>query len=56
MYYSGPARVSGADALAYFREIRYESLLDVGCGTGFLLDGLARQRRAAYKGLDISKG
>ena len=56
MYYSGPARVSGADALAYFREIRYESLLDVGCGTGFLLDGLARQRRAVYKGLDISEG
>ena len=56
MYYSGPARVSGADALAYLREIRYESLLDVGCGTGFLLDGLARQRRAVYKGLDISEG
>ena len=49
VYYSGPARVSGADALAYLRDVQYKSLLDVGCGTGFLLDGLARRRHAVYK-------
>jgi ubiquinone/menaquinone biosynthesis C-methylase UbiE len=39
---------------AQLRDVPYEALLDVGCGTGFLIDLLAKQRPARYTGLDLS--
>ena len=36
--------------------VPYEALLDVGCGTGFLIDILATRKPARYCGMDLSDG
>ena len=56
IYYSGPAKISCADVLQRLETLSYTSLLDVGCGTGYLLDFLARRKKANYCGLDLSQG
>ena len=53
-YYSREGKISCRDIAAMLASSPYESLLDVGCGTGFLIDLLARQREARYTGLDLS--
>ena len=53
-YYSRNGKISCRDIAEQIREVPYESLLDVGCGTGFLLDILAKQRPARYCGVDLS--
>ena len=55
-YYSRNGKISCSDIAARLRDIPYESLLDVGCGTGFLFEILARQRAARYCGVDLSEG
>ena len=47
-YYSQNGKISCRDIAEQIRELPYESLLDVGCGTGFLIDLLAKQRSARY--------
>lgn len=53
-YYSQNGKISCQDIAEQIRAIPYESLLDVGCGTGFLIDLLTRQKAARYFGLDLS--
>lgn len=53
-YYSQNGKISCRDIAEQLRAIPYEFLLDVGCGTGFLIDLLTRQKAARYFGLDLS--
>lgn len=55
VYYSGPAKRSGEDAIRELLAHTYQRLLDVGCGTGWLLNRLARVQPADYHGLDVSE-
>ena len=37
-YYSRNGKISCRDIAGQIKELPYESLLDVGCGTGFLME------------------
>ena len=54
VYYSREGKISCRDIAAQLKAVPYEALLDVGCGTGFLIDLLAKQHPARYAGLDLS--
>ena len=54
--YSQNGKISCRDIAQRIQGVPYEALLDVGCGTGFLIDMLAGQRKARYCGLDLSEG
>ena len=54
-YYSGPAKISCADVQKFLLNQKYETLLDVGCGTGWLLEHLSNCKNAEYYGLDLSE-
>ena len=53
-YYSRNGKISCRDVAGQIKELPYESLLDVGCGTGFLMELLIKQRPAHYCGADLS--
>ena len=53
-YYSRNGKISCHDIAGQIKELPYESLLDVGCGTGFLMELLIKQRPAHYCGADLS--
>ena len=53
-YYSQNGKISCRDIAEQVKKVPYEALLDVGCGTGFLIDLLAGQKNATYCGLDLS--
>lgn len=53
-YYSKYPKISCRDVSERLRSIAYETLLDVGCGTGYLFELLFAQREADYHGLDLS--
>lgn len=53
-YYSQNGKISCRDIAEQIRAYSYESLLDVGCGTGFLIDHLTKQKPARYCGVDLS--
>ena len=53
-YYSRNGKISCRDIAEQVKDVPCQALLDVGCGTGFLLDILARQRPARYCGVDLS--
>lgn len=53
-YYSKNGKISCRDIADLLKKVPYESLLDVGCGTGFLLELLSAQKGAQYTGLDLS--
>ena len=55
-YYSQNGKISCRDIAAKVNSVPYEALLDVGCGTGFLIDILAKQKSARYCGVDLSDG
>lgn len=54
VYYSKFPKLSCRDAAQKLKNYNYEKLLDVGCGTGFLIEILKRQKEAEYCGLDLS--
>lgn len=54
VYYSREGKISCRDIASRLKDVPYASLLDVGCGTGFLIDLLTRQHPAQYTGLDLS--
>ncbi|MDO4867308.1 MAG: methyltransferase domain-containing protein [Clostridia bacterium] len=53
-YYSQNGKISCRDIAEQIKGVSYEALLDVGCGTGFLIDMLAKQKPARYCGVDLS--
>lgn len=53
-YYSQNGKISCKDIAEQIRELSYGSLLDVGCGTGYLMELLTKQRPARYCGVDLS--
>ena len=55
LYYSGYAKISCEDVKAYLKENEYNKLLDIGCGTGWLIDNLSKEHNANHFGLDISE-
>lgn len=53
-YYSKYPKISCKDVAERLRNTEYQSLLDIGCGTGYLIDMLHKQKNALYCGLDLS--
>lgn len=53
-YYSKYPKISCKDIAQRLKHTEYQSLLDIGCGTGYLIDMLIRQKDAVYYGLDLS--
>ncbi len=53
-YYSRNGKISCRDIAEQIKSIPFEALLDVGCGTGFLIDLLSGQKTARYCGIDLS--
>ena len=53
-YYSREGKISSYDIAQRLRDVPYQNLLDVGCGTGFLIDLLQKQHMADCVGLDLS--
>ncbi len=54
IYYSKLPKKSCVDVTKKLKGIKYDRLLDVGCGTGYLIDLLKKQKNAVYHGIDIS--
>ena len=54
-YYSQNGKISCRDIAEQLKDFAYTTLLDVGCGTGFLIDMLVKQRQATHHGLDLSE-
>lgn len=54
MYYSKFPKISCRDVAKRLKSYNYERLLDVGCGTGYLIELLKNQKEAEYYGLDLS--
>lgn len=52
--YSKYPKISCKDVAEKLKNIQYQSLLDIGCGTGYLIDLLQKQKSALYCGLDLS--
>lgn len=52
--YSKYPKISCKDVAKRLKNIQYQALLDIGCGTGYLIDLLQRQKSALYCGLDLS--
>lgn len=54
VYYSKFPKVSCRDVAKRLEKYSFEKLLDVGCGTGFMIELLKKQKDAQYHGLDLS--
>ncbi len=55
VYYSREGKISCRNIAEYLRDKEWNSLLDVGCGTGWLIDLLRKGRMADYHGLDLAE-
>ena len=55
VYYSREGKISCRSIAEYLRDKEWNSLLDVGCGTGWLIDLLRKERAADYHGLDLAE-
>ena len=54
VYYSKFPKISCRDVADRLKNYEYKKLLDIGCGTGYLIELLKKQKEAEYYGLDIS--
>ena len=54
LLYSKYGKISCKNIFDYLKDKKYESLLDVGCGTAYLIDMLSKTHQAKYVGLDLS--
>ena len=54
-YFSGPAKISCEDIRSYLEKIEFSNLLDIGCGTGWLIQNLQKEHESKYYGIDISE-
>ena len=54
VYYSKYPKISCKDVADRLKKMDYQNLLDVGCGTGYLIELLQKERKADYYGLDLS--
>lgn len=54
LLYSKYGKISCKNIYDYLNDKKYESLLDVGCGTAYLIEMLSKRYPAKYVGLDLS--
>ncbi len=54
VYYSKFPKISCRDVADRLKNYEYKKLLDIGCGTGYLIELLKKQKEAEYYGLDLS--
>lgn len=52
--YSKYGKISCENIFEFLKDKEYKKLLDIGCGTGYLIDMLAKDHEAEYTGLDLS--
>lgn len=52
--YSKYGKISCKNIYDYLSDKEYDTLLDVGCGTAYLINLLAQTHNAKYTGLDLS--
>ena len=53
-YYSREGKISSYFIKDYLKDLNFDKLLDVGCGTAFLIDLLSKEHNANFYGLDLS--
>ena len=53
-YYSKEGKISSYFIRDYLKNLNFNKLLDVGCGTAFLIDLLSKEHDANFYGLDLS--
>ncbi|MFR8879666.1 MAG: class I SAM-dependent methyltransferase [Methanobrevibacter smithii] len=54
-YYSKEGKISCRDIADYLKDKEFKKLLDVGTGTGYLIELLIKEHDAQYYGLDLSR-
>jgi len=52
--YSKNGKISCQNIADYLKDKEYKNLLDIGSGTGYLIDMLVKEHKAQYTGLDLS--
>lgn len=52
--YSKYGKISCKNIAEYLKNKKYEKLLDIGSGTGYLINMLSEEHKAEYTGLDLS--
>lgn len=52
--YSKYGKISCENIYNYLKDKEYKKLLDIGCGTGFLINMLTKKQDAEFTGLDLS--
>ena len=53
--YSKNGKISCKNIYDYLKDKEYSNLLDIGCGTGYLIDMLSKEHEAEYIGVDLSQ-